>query len=87
MASLNKLPTGQLGRNGPQIPRLGIGLVGASGMYGIPASDVERLAFLDEVYKKDETFWGTGKFPARLGSPPASPETRHGARQCRHSGA
>jgi hypothetical protein len=60
MASFNKLPTRQLGKNGPQIPRLGLGLMGISGIYGMPAPDAERLAFLDEVYKKRETFWDTG---------------------------
>ena len=67
MASFNQLPTRQLGCNGPQIPRLGLGLMSNSGTYGVPALDVERLAFLDEVYKKGETFWDTGKsFPCSL---------------------
>ena len=62
MATSTKLPTRQLGKNGPQVPRLGLGLMGASGVYGVPGSDTERLAFLDEVYKKGETFWDTGKW-------------------------
>lgn len=61
MTTLNKLPTRQLGRNGPQLPRLGLGLMGVSGVYGMPAPDAERLNFLDEAYRKDETFWDTGK--------------------------
>ncbi|OCL09977.1 Aldo/keto reductase [Glonium stellatum] len=59
MASFPKLPTRPLGKNGPQIPRLGLGLVGLSGVYGLAGSDTERLAFLDEVYKRGETFWDT----------------------------
>ena len=70
MASFSKLPTRPLGKNGPQVPRLGLGMVGISGVYGLPGSDEERLAFLDEVYKRGETFWDTGKLltPRSLGS-------------------
>jgi aryl-alcohol dehydrogenase-like predicted oxidoreductase len=60
MTNFNKLPTRKLGENGPQLPRLGLGLMNISGVYGIPGSDAERLAFLDEVYKMGETFWDTG---------------------------
>jgi len=66
MASLSKLPTRPLGKNGPQVPRLGLGLMGLSGVYGTPAADAERLAFLDEAYKQGEVFWDTGKFAAML---------------------
>ncbi|KAI9930820.1 hypothetical protein MW887_011578 [Aspergillus wentii] len=49
----------QLGKNGPLIPRLGLGLMGASGMYGMPLVESEHMAFLDEAYKRGETFWDT----------------------------
>jgi len=49
----------QLGKNGPQVPRLGLGLMGVSGIYGLPAPDHERLALLDEAYSMGETFWDT----------------------------
>jgi len=62
MAAYTKLPLRQLGNNGPRVPGLGLGLMGISGVYGIPAPDHERLAFLDEAYKMGETFWDTGKF-------------------------
>jgi aryl-alcohol dehydrogenase-like predicted oxidoreductase len=50
----------KLGKNGPEVPRLGLGLMGLSGVYGLPAPDKERLAFLDEAYKMGERFWDTG---------------------------
>ncbi|RFU28500.1 hypothetical protein B7463_g7843, partial [Scytalidium lignicola] len=59
MASLSKLPVRQLGKNGPLLPRLGIGLMSLSGVYALPRPDDERLAFLDEAHKKGETFWDT----------------------------
>ena len=64
MASFAKPSTRPLGKGGPQVPRIGLGMVGLSGVYSLPGSDAERLAFLDEVYKKGELFWDTGtSFP------------------------
>jgi aryl-alcohol dehydrogenase-like predicted oxidoreductase len=54
------IPRRQLGRNGPELPRLGLGMMGASGTYGLPAADGVRLKFLDEAYKIGQTFWDTG---------------------------
>lgn len=61
MATFTSLPLRQLGRTGPKLPRLGLGLMGVSGIYGLPAPDNERLSFLDEAYKRGETFWDTGR--------------------------
>lgn len=51
------LPTAPLGRNGPQVNRLGFGLMGLSMSYGPPKPDNERLALLDQAYELEERFW------------------------------
>ncbi|EMD97667.1 hypothetical protein COCC4DRAFT_201204 [Bipolaris maydis ATCC 48331] len=51
------LPTAPLGRNGPQVNRLGFGLMGLSMAYGPPKPDNERLALLDHAYELGERFW------------------------------
>lgn len=61
MATSTKLPTRPLGKNGPQVTRMGLGVMVLSGVYSVPASDEERLAFLDAAYDKGERFWDTGK--------------------------
>ena len=61
MNSFSKLSTRPLGKDGPQVPRLGLGFVALSGAYGSPGTDTERLAFLDEAYKRGEIFWDTGE--------------------------
>ncbi|UKZ84339.1 uncharacterized protein TrAFT101_000251 [Trichoderma asperellum] len=54
-----KIVTRALGKNGPQVSRLGLGLMGLSGHYGLPAPDEERFAFLDKAYDMGERFWDT----------------------------
>ncbi|KAI4954292.1 hypothetical protein J4E91_002003 [Alternaria rosae] len=51
------LPTAPLGRDGPQVNRLGFGLMGLSSFYGKPKPDSERLAMLDLAHKIGERFW------------------------------
>ncbi|KAF2117629.1 aldo/keto reductase-like protein [Lophiotrema nucula] len=51
------LPTAPLGKNGPEVNRLGFGLMGLSAFYGQPKPDSERLALLDEAYAMGERFW------------------------------
>lgn len=57
MSSTEKLPTRRLGKDGPEVPRMGIGLMSLSGIYGKPGPDSTRLAFLDDVYARGQTFW------------------------------
>jgi hypothetical protein len=62
MAAVNKtspLPTRQLGKNGPQVASIGLGLMGLSVGYGPALPDEERLKFLDAAYEKGEWFWDT----------------------------
>ncbi|KAL0631519.1 hypothetical protein Q9L58_009604 [Maublancomyces gigas] len=51
------LRTRQLGKNGPQVPALGFGLMGLSAWYGDFPSDEERFAILDRAHELGETFW------------------------------
>ena len=59
MSSTPALPTRQLGKDGPQVTALGIGLMGLSAFYGSTESDEERLKFLDYVYASGQRFWDT----------------------------
>jgi aryl-alcohol dehydrogenase-like predicted oxidoreductase len=51
------LPSAPLGKNGPQVSRLGFGLMGLSTFYGPPKPDNERLALLDQAYEMGERNW------------------------------
>ncbi|KAK3725962.1 hypothetical protein LTR37_000110 [Vermiconidia calcicola] len=59
MGSNKQVATRPLGKNGPQVPRIGLGLMVLSGMYSTPAPTADRLAFLDEAYKQGARFWDT----------------------------
>lgn len=52
-----KLPTRQLGKNGPQVVALGFGAMGLSAAYGATEPDEERFKVLDRAYELGETFW------------------------------
>lgn len=52
-----KVPTRQLGKNGPQVSALGFGAMGLSAFYGIPSSDEERFKVLDRAIELGCTFF------------------------------
>jgi aryl-alcohol dehydrogenase-like predicted oxidoreductase len=52
-----QLPTRKLGKNGPQVPAVGFGLMGLSAFYGTHGTDEERFQVLDRAHELDETFW------------------------------
>ncbi|KAH8819288.1 NADP-dependent oxidoreductase domain-containing protein [Xylogone sp. PMI_703] len=52
-------PTRALGKYGPQVTAIGIGLMGLSAFYGATESDDERFKFLDYIYEAGERFWDT----------------------------
>jgi aryl-alcohol dehydrogenase-like predicted oxidoreductase len=57
MSTPHKIPTRQLGKDGPQVPSLGFGLMGLSVAYGTPPPDEERLKVLDRAWELGATFW------------------------------
>lgn len=70
MSSAIKIPTRPMGKNGPAVPRIGMGLMGVSAIYGLPAPTADRLALLDRAYELGDTFWDTGMWnAARLPAP------------------
>lgn len=53
------LPTKTLGKNGPQVPSVGFGLMSIGGIYGPKGTDEERFALLDHAHEIGEHFWDT----------------------------
>ncbi|RMD44787.1 hypothetical protein DV735_g349, partial [Chaetothyriales sp. CBS 134920] len=54
-----RLPTRQLGKNGPEVTAIGYGFMGLSVFYGKVGSDEERLALIDNIYASGERNWDT----------------------------
>ena len=54
------LPSQRLGKNGPQVPRMGVGLMNLS-MFNKNATRESGLAFLDNAWSRGQVFWDTGK--------------------------
>lgn len=52
-------PTRKLGRDGPEISAVGLGLMSLGGIYGASASFQDRVAFLNHAYSTGQRFWDT----------------------------
>ncbi|KAH7303539.1 putative aldo/keto reductase [Stachybotrys elegans] len=51
------VPLRRIGKNGPLVPGMGLGLMGMSSLYGTPPSDEERFAVLDRAIELGATHW------------------------------
>ena len=56
------VPIRRLGKNGPNVPALGFGLAGLSGVYGTAPTDEERFKVLDYAKELGNTFWDSSEY-------------------------
>jgi aryl-alcohol dehydrogenase-like predicted oxidoreductase len=59
--SSHNVPTRKLGKYGPVVPALGLGLMGMGMLYGVPPSDEERFKVLDRALEIGATHWDTSE--------------------------
>lgn len=57
----NNVPLRRLGKNGPLVPALGLGLMGMSILYGQAPSDEERFKLLDRAVELGATNWDSSE--------------------------
>jgi aryl-alcohol dehydrogenase-like predicted oxidoreductase len=56
------IPLHKLGKNGPNVPALGFGLMGLShAVYGAISNDEERFAILGRACELGNTFWDSAE--------------------------
>jgi aryl-alcohol dehydrogenase-like predicted oxidoreductase len=53
------IPTRALGRDGPQVPAVGLGLMSIAGYYGSAGSLDDQVAILEHAYASGQWFWDT----------------------------
>jgi aryl-alcohol dehydrogenase-like predicted oxidoreductase len=59
--SKGSVPTRQLGKNGPNIPAIGFGLMGLTGFYGTAPDEEGLFNLLDRAAEIGSTFWDTAE--------------------------
>lgn len=60
----------KLGNNGPEVPAIGLGLMGMGfPIYGALPSDEERFAVLDAAHRLGATFWDTSEYVGQRSIP------------------
>lgn len=56
---MSSIPKHPLGRNGPQVPAIGFGLMSIGDTYGSAGSLDDKVALLDHAYATGQWFWDT----------------------------
>lgn len=59
--SKSSIPTRKLGKNGPDVPAMGFGLMGLTGVYGTAPDEEGRFNILDRAAEIGSTFWDTAE--------------------------
>ena len=59
--AIEPVPLRKLGRDGPLVPAVGLGLMVMSGSYGTALSDEERFPLLDRAVELGQTFWDSAE--------------------------
>lgn len=59
--SAKQIPVRKLGKDGPEVPAMGFGLLGMSVAYGTVPSDEERFKILDRAVELGCTFWDSAE--------------------------
>jgi len=59
--SVKPVPLRKLGKDGPNVPALGFGLMGMSVAYGTVPSDEDRFKILDRAVGLGATFWDSSE--------------------------
>ena len=57
----NTIVMHQLGKDGPDLPAVGFGVMGLAGAYGNPPNEADSFAILDRALELGMTFWDTAE--------------------------
>lgn len=59
--STGSLPSRKLGKDGPEVPAMGFGLMELTGIYGTAPDEEELFKLLDRAAEIGCTFWDTAE--------------------------